>query len=169
MNKKILIIYGSNNGATKAVVEKVSSKLSAKINNIYDVQIEELEEADVYIFASSTWGHGDLCDDWENHLSKIDQLKLKNKFVAFIGLGDQYVYGSTFCNAISYIYHQIKKVNFKHIGLWPLDGYEHDDSESIVDNKFMGLTIDEDNQAKLTDARIEKWVSQLEQEFSSKA
>jgi flavodoxin I len=35
----------------------------------------------------------------------------------------------------------------------------------VVNGKFLGLAIDEDNQKDLSAGRIEKWVAQLKNEF----
>jgi flavodoxin I len=45
------------------------------------------------------------------------------------------------------------------------DGYEFDESEAVVDGKFLGLPIDEDFEPELTDERVEKWVKQISSEF----
>ena len=84
--------------------------------------------------------------------------------ISFIGLGDQMVYGSTFCDALRLIYDKIQARKLNHVGLWETESYEYDESQSIVDGKFMGLIIDEDNEPELTDERIDKWVKQLEDE-----
>ncbi len=160
------IIYGSNQGNTQAVSEKVAEKLEAGLFNISDLDLKEVEKLDFIIFASSTWGIGDLCDDWEMGLDKLDSLNLENKTISFIGLGDQMVYGSTFCDALRIIYDKIGAAKLNHVGLWPSDNYEYDDSQSIINGKFMGLIIDEDNEPEHTDVRINQWVEQLRCEVS---
>tara|TARA_B100000925_G_scaffold59434_1_gene39650 strand:- start:4449 stop:4949 length:501 start_codon:yes stop_codon:yes gene_type:complete len=160
------IIYGSNQGNTHAVSEKVSEKLGASLFNISDLEPEQVENLDFLIFASSTWGVGDLCDDWEMGLDKLDAINLEKKVISFIGLGDQMVYGSTFCDALRLIYDKIQARKLNHVGLWETESYEYDESQSIVDGKFMGLIIDEDNEPELTDERIDKWVKQVQDEVT---
>ena len=163
---KIGIIYGSNQGNTHDVSEKVAEKLNAKLFNIAEFESDKVNECELIIFATSTWGIGDLCDDWEMGLEKVDGLDLSNKTISFIGLGDQMVYGSTFCDALRIIYDKINASSLNHVGLWPTEGYEYDDSQSIVDGKFMGLIIDEDNEPELSDGRIDKWVEQVKKEIN---
>ena len=160
------IIYGSNQGNTQMVSEKVASKLDADLIKISDVDSDSINDKDFIIFATSTWGIGDLCDDWEMYLDRLDGISLEGKIISFIGLGDQMVYGSTFCDALRIIYDKVKNNNIKHVGLWPIDGYEHEESRSILDDKFLGLIIDEDNEPELTDDRIDKWVHQIKSELN---
>jgi len=51
-----------------------------------------------------------------------------------------------------------------HIGKWSIDGYEFDESQSIIDGKFIGLVIDEDNESDLTTKRVDLWVDQVKSE-----
>ena len=50
------------------------------------------------------------------------------------------------------------------IGKVATDGYTYDDSKSVVDGKFCGLPIDEDNESELTDQRLSAWVTQIQSE-----
>ncbi|MFW3346663.1 flavodoxin, partial [Aliarcobacter butzleri] len=43
----------------------------------------------------------------------------------------------------------------KIIGFTSTEGYYHDGSKAQIDDKYVGLVIDEDNQSDLTDERIE--------------
>lgn len=158
------IIYGSNNGNTQAVSEQVAEKLGAKLFSINELESNVISDLDFIIFATSTWGIGDLCDDWELGISKIEGIDLSNKYVSFIGLGDQMVYGSTFCDGLRLIYDRLEKKNMVHIGKWSIDGYEFDESQSIQDGKFLGLVIDEDNESDLTQDRVDLWVKQVKSE-----
>ena len=49
----------------------------------------------------------------------------------------------------------------KMIGKVPTDSYTYDDSKSVIDGKFCGLAIDEDNESELTDQRLNDWVIQI--------
>ena len=52
----------------------------------------------------------------------------------------------------------------KMIGKVPTSGYTYDDSKSVIDGKFCGLPIDEDNESELTDERLSQWVQQINSE-----
>ena len=45
------------------------------------------------------------------------------------------------------------------------EGYEYDDSLAVVDGRFVGLPIDEDNEYDLTDDRLFPWVEELKKIF----
>ena len=159
------IIYGSNNGNTQAVSEKVAEKLDAKLFHINNLEPEAIGDLDFIIFATSTWGIGDLCDDWELGISKVEGISLTNKYVSFIGLGDQMVYGSTFCDGLRLIYDRLDVKSMNHVGKWSVDDYDFEESQSIVDGQFLGLVVDEDNESDLTDQRVDLWVRQVKSEI----
>ena len=53
----------------------------------------------------------------------------------------------------------------KLIGKVLPEGYTYaDDSKSVIDGKFCGLAIDEDNESELTDQRLQAWVQQISSE-----
>jgi flavodoxin len=41
------------------------------------------------------------------------------------------------------------------------DGYTFDDSEAVIDGKFIGLPLDDINEDDQTDTRIEAWIAQI--------
>lgn len=60
---------------------------------------------------------------------------------------------------------KISELGGKTVGYWSTDGYEFNESQAVRNGKFVGLALDEDNQADLTDERISDWVTQLKDEF----
>ena len=77
------IIYGSNNGNTQTVSKQVAEKLGARLYSINDLDTDVISDLNFIIFATSTWGIGDLCDDWELGISKIEGIDLSDKYVSF--------------------------------------------------------------------------------------
>ena len=53
----------------------------------------------------------------------------------------------------------------KFIGQVDPDDYTFDESRAIIDGKFIGLPIDEDNESDLTDERLAKWVAMIKDEL----
>ncbi len=156
------IFFASSTGNS----EEIANKISAELNNIeiFDLagtKIEKINEFDKLILGGSTWGDGELNDDWEDVWSDFCKLDLSNKTVALFGLGDQESYSDEFCSAMGIIYEQIAKSGAKIIGFTSTDGYYHDSSKAQIDDKFVGLAIDEDNQSDLTDERINKWTNEI--------
>ena len=50
------------------------------------------------------------------------------------------------------------------IGSWSTDGYDHEESKSIADGKFVGLACDEDNQPEMSEERVGAWIPQIKGE-----
>jgi len=51
------------------------------------------------------------------------------------------------------------------VGTWPVDGYNYYFSLAEKDGSFVGLVLDDHNQADLSESRISDWVMQLKKEF----
>ncbi len=159
------LFYGSDTGTTEEIVEKIKDAFSkeVQIHNIANSSVEDIEQYDKLIFASPTWGDGDLQDDWEEFESNLSDIDFSNKTIALVGLGDQEDYGDTFCDALGHLYKYVK--TGKIIGQTSTEGYEYEDSTAVVDGKFIGLILDDVNQEDLTDERIENWVKEVETSF----
>lgn len=160
--KKIGIFYGSTTGATESIAEKIANKLSSHsvtISEISETTIEKINECEVILFGASTWGLGELQDDWEQFEGSISKINTDGKLFALFGTGDQSSYPDTFVDSLGIIANELKKSDAKIIGEWSKNGYEFDDSKALFDEKFIGLAIDEDNQSDLTDQRINDWSS----------
>lgn len=138
----------------------------ADIRDVGSAKKNDLLAYDVLLFGSSTWGLGDLQDDWEGFVREVASADLSGKKVALFGCGDSSSYSDTFCNAIGIIYRAVKD-RATVVGFTSTDGYTFDESEAIVDGLFVGLPIDEDNESDRTGARIDRWVAQLEKELAS--
>lgn len=158
---KIGIFYGSTTGVTEDIANRISSHLDG--SEVYNISGNEdkLSSFDVLILGASTWGFGDLQDDWQGVLDELANLDLNGKKVAYFGTGDQITFADTFIDGIGIINDEIEKTGALVIGQTDTDGYEFNESKAIVDDKFLGLAIDEVNQSELTDERVEKWISEL--------
>lgn len=163
---KTVILFGSSGGNTSDVAEKIKEAYGeATLVDAADADADSLD-ADFLILGTSTWGIGDLQDDFEDFISTLEDADLSGKTVALFGLGDQDGYPDTFCDGMGSVYETLVEKCDKIIGFTSTEGYEYDESKSEVDGKFVGLVIDEDNQSDLTDERIEKWVAQLKEELA---
>lgn len=163
---KIGIFYGSSTGNTEIVAEKLRALFGdeAEINNIDSAGKEDIERYDYLIFGTSSWGVGDMQDDWEDFIDVLEEINFGKKKVAFFGLGDQVNYSDSFVDGMGAIYDVIyDRVDI--IGTWPLDGYSFNESAAVKNGKFVGLPLDKENQQNLTDDRLKKWVSILKKEF----
>ncbi len=156
------VIYGSTTGNTKAAAEKIAAALGgADVLSVSDAASEDLEKYAVLIFGTSTWGIGDLQDDWEENISVLDTINYSGKTVAVFSLGDQEGYPDSFVDAMGILKSRITQAGGRVTGEWSVDGYHFDSSAAVEGDHFAGLALDEDNQSNLSDERIESWVKLL--------
>ncbi|MDR2810750.1 MAG: flavodoxin FldA [Tannerellaceae bacterium] len=165
--KKTGIFYGSSSGTTEDLAQRIATLLgvgSADMYNVSDVPASAVAPYEVIILGTSTWGSGDLQDDWDSFLPKLKKVDLSGKTIALFGAGDSSSFGDTFCDGIGIIYKQLKATGATFAGATPVDGYTFYSSEAVVDGAFVGLPLDEANESHLTDSRLARWIAQLKAE-----
>lgn len=160
------IIFGSSMGNTEAAANFLAENLGveSKVLNISDVSAADINSFDKLILGSSTWGSGDLQDDWDAF--DFDALEVSGKTVALFGMGDSSSYSDTYCNAMGILYKKMKEKGANIVGSVSTDGYEFDESEAVVDGKFVGLALDADNQGDDTEPRILAWIEVIKSHFA---
>ena len=165
--KKTGVFYGSSSGTTEDVAQRIATLLGISSDDVYnvgDAPVSAVAPYDVLLLGTSTWGAGDLQDDWDSFLPKLKKVDLSGKVIALFGTGDSSSFGDTFCDGIGIIYKQLKDTGATFAGTVPVDGYTFDSSEAVVDGVFVGLPLDELNEDSLTDTRISQWIAQLKAE-----
>ncbi len=163
---RIGIFFGSDTGNTKNIAYQIYEKINKYFyTSIFDIRnstINNFISCDILILGTSTWYCGELQYDWDIFLKKFKKINFFKKIICFFGCGDQKNYGNYFCDGIYKLYNIINKNNSLIIGYWPNKNYFFDNSTSLLNkNYFLGLIIDEVNQSKLTNKRINSWVSKL--------
>ena len=113
------------------------------------------------LLGTSTWGNGELQDDWYDACATLKNIDLSGKTVALFGVGDSSSYSCTFCGALGALYEAVKNTGAKIVGQVATDGYTFDGSDGVVDGLFVGLALDEINEADKTDSRIDAWIASL--------
>ncbi len=159
--KPTAIIYGSTTSNTSNVAKKILDSLGGENITLLDIgslDLSSLSEYSNLILGTSTWGLGDLQDDWDSIISQFSKVDLSGKTVALFGLGDAASYPDTFVDGMGIIFEAVKDRGCTVVGQIPTDGIEFDASRAIVDDKFVGLVIDEDNESNKTKDRISSWV-----------
>lgn len=159
--KKTLIVYGSSTGTCESIANKIGEKLGAKVVDVASIDDEMINDAENLILGTSTWGAGEVQDDWYDGLSKLKALDLTGKTVALFGCGDSESYSDTFCGGMDEIYNALKDKGVNFIGQVSTDGYTFDDSAAVVDGKFIGLALDDVNEDDKTDSRIDAWIESI--------
>ena len=156
-----IVIYGSSTGTCEAIAEKIAQKLGCEAINVQDLTADVVESNQNLILGTSTWGAGELQDDWYDGLRVLQGANLADKTIALFGCGDCESYGDTFVGGIGELYNGIKESGARFVGAASTDGYTFDDSEAVVDGKFVGLPLDDVNEDDKTDARINAWVAEI--------
>lgn len=166
---KTAIFYGSSTGntedAAKRILENLGGKEVLEIYDVADIGVEKMSEYEKLIIGASTWGDGDLQDDWEDVFEKFKDIDFSNKTVAFFGLGDQEEYPDEFLAAMGTLHEVVKAKGAKIVGKWTIEGYEFDSSKAQDGDHFIGLALDDDNQDDLTNGRIDAWCEQIRSEI----
>jgi len=162
---KTVIIYGSTTGTTEGVAQNLGSALpGSEVLAAGDASAEVLQGCDLLILGASTWGMGDLQDDMAVFLSKFSEQDVSIPAGAVFGLGDQFSYADTFVDGIADMANALKNKGIKLVGSWPIDGYDFTESRAVIDGKFAGLALDQDNESDKTRDRLLAWVKQLNTE-----
>nr|WP_302946681.1 flavodoxin FldA [uncultured Prevotella sp.] len=161
--KKTVIVYGTSTGTCEELANKIGGKLGVdNIINVTDLDSSVIADNDNLILGTSTWGAGEMQDDWYDGVKVLKGADLSGKTVALFGCGDSESYPDTFVGGMAEIYNVAKAAGADVIGAVSTDGYTFDDSESVVDGNFVGLALDEVNEDDKTDERIEAWVAQIQ-------
>ncbi len=163
--KKTLVVYGSSTGTCQAIAEKIGEKLGAEVVDVASLTDGQINEAENLILGTSTWGAGELQDDWYDGVEKLKGTDLSGKTVALFGCGDSESYSDTFCGGMEEIYSAVSEKGAKVIGEVSTDGYTFDDSAAVHDGKFVGLALDDVNEDDKTDERIDAWVDSIKSEL----
>jgi flavodoxin I len=160
------IFYATSTGNTEEIAQKISDELGGiDTFDLSSCDISKMNDYDKIILGGSTWGDGELNDDWEDAWSNFESIDLSSKTVALFGLGDQESYSDEFCSAMGIIYEYVNSTGAKIVGFTSSDEYFHDESKAQIDDKFVGLVIDEDNQSDLTDSRIKTWIDDIKSDI----
>ena len=160
----IAILYGSSGGNTESVAKRLNEFLggNADLYDVARVKLDEIKSYPYYILGTSTTGIGDLQDDWEGFLPTFKKLDLSNKTIAIFALGDSASFSSSFAQSMRHLYDAVKNQSTV-VGEVVDEGYTYDESDAVIDGKWVGLAIDEDNEYDLTDDRLQAWADKLKE------
>jgi flavodoxin I len=175
MMTKIGLFYGSTADTTAEAADHIKQAFDAfqegivEIHDIATCDLEMMYDYEKLIIGVPTYNIGELQDDWYFAFDDLSNLVLTGMQVAIYGLGDQYGYPDSFQDAIGILGRRLRDdCGAELVGSWPIDGYDFEESAGVENGKFMGLALDEDGQAELTEQRIQAWVKQLISEFMLK-
>lgn len=157
--KKTGIFYGSTTGTTGEVAKQIAELLGIDSSDIHDVANSaptDVADYEVLILGTSTWGDGDLQDNWADFVNGLKVIDLTGKQVALFGCGDESM-SDTFCNGVGTLYDDLKDTGAEFIGSFNTDGYSFDHSDAVRDGKAVGLLLDNVNKPEMTPEKLDMW------------
>ena len=158
---KTIVVYGSTTGTCESIAQTLGDQLGAEVINVSDLTANQLAEADNIVLGTSTWGAGELQDDWYDGVNVVKSANLSGKRVALFGCGDSASYSDTFCGGMKELYDAAVAAGATVVGAVPTVGYTFDDSDAVVDGQFVGLALDDVNEDDKTSERISAWLPAL--------
>merc|ERR1711904_158181 len=162
------LFWSTQSGKTEEVAEMIAAKAGLEAKDIGEASAGDLSGYDGLIVGTPTWKTG--ADEqrsgtaWDDLLEEIRGTDLFGKPVAVFGTGDSVSYGDNFCDAIEELHSTFSAAGAKMLGYVSTDGYQHSESKSEQDGKFLGLPNDQDNEDDQTEGRVKAWVAQIKSE-----
>ncbi len=167
--KQIGIFYSFHTNKTARAGEKIREAFGPEAE-VEVVNAEQVTEADILRFDNlivgvPTWFDGELPNYWDEFVPALEEMDLRGKRFAIYGLGDQKGYPENFNDGVGIFARIVEKLGAEVIGFTSREGYRYESSAAERGDRFCGLCLDQENQARLTAKRIEQWVGQLKEEF----
>ena len=163
--KKTGIFYGSSTGTCEDLANQIADKMGVAASDVYSadkLSADLVKEYDLLILGTSTWGDGELQDDWYDGIKVLKSADLSFKSIALFGCGDSESYCDTFCDGMGILHEDSKDSGCSFIGnKVGTDGYSFSSSIAVVNGAFVGLALDEVNESDKTAERIDNWTAEL--------
>lgn len=175
---RIGLFFSSSTGNTRRIAKMIKKRYDddtmAEALNVNKATPDLVAGYSHLILGTSTLGGGQLpglstdCmgGGWEEFLPQLKDVDFSGKTVALYGLGDQDKYPEEFVDAMGEIYQFIVARGAKVVGAWPADDYDFITSKALVNDEFVGLVLDQENQKGLTDERLDTWLKQIAPAFA---
>lgn len=163
------IIYSFNSNKTakagEKIVDAIGKDLKLEVLNAEEITEKQFLAYNQLILGVPTWFDGELPNYWDEFVPAIEDMDLKGKKVAIYGLADQAGYPENFADGIGVMARLLRDQGAELVGQTEIDKYEFESSHAIEDGKFLGLVLDQENQARLSKKRIENWVEEIKKVF----
>lgn len=166
------IFFATDTGRTRRIAKLIAQKLgdaAAAPVNINRASAADLARYPALILGTPTLGDGELpgidsgsqTAGWLEFLPQLAGQDWSGKTVAIFGLGDQEKYPDEFVDAIALLHDAVAACGAAVVGDTATDGYRFKASQAVVDGRFLGLALDQINQAALTEARVDAWLAAI--------
>ncbi len=174
---KVGIFFGTDTGNSRKVAKTIHKQLGEvcdKPVNIKTASVDDLLAYDVLIIGTPTYGEGELpgltagtsTDSWEEFMPNLEGADFSGKTIALYGLGDQEGYPGNFVDALGMLYDAFADCGANFVGFTSTDGYTFTSSKAVMDDQFVGLVLDEDNQKELSEDRLQDWLKDIESSWA---
>ncbi len=126
---KTLILYGSTTGNTEQLAATLKDCLStrelkAELKEVVEVNSELIKEHELLLLGSSTWGEGELQEDFEEFYEGLENYSFQGKRFAVFGPGDEEGYPDTFCAAVDILEEKLSDLGATKV----IDGLKIDEN-----------------------------------------
>jgi len=170
--EKIALIYGPRGGSVEKVAKMIREKAGDRVDLIPvdEATVEDIEKYDNIIFGISTvgadsWSNASAKDPWAKIVAGLEQVNFLGKTFALYGLGNQVMYPSHFVDAMGMLGRELLRHGARIVGQEPVEDYDFEASEAVIDDHFIGLPLDEDTEPEKTPERLDKWLEIVLKEF----
>ena len=127
---------------------------AADVHDVAGAAADAVQRYDCLLLGSSTWGCGELQDDWFGFLEGLKGQDLSGKSVALFGCGDSSMYPDTFCDAVGILREELAGTGCRFVGAYAPQ----------KDGKFVGLAIDEADSEAVSSEHLKQWIAVLKEE-----
>ncbi|MCD5414916.1 MAG: flavodoxin [Clostridiales bacterium] len=115
---KAIVIFGSTMGNTETLAGSVVEGLEeggkeVTLKNVTETKIKEVADYDLVVMGCSTWGLGELQDDFISFYDAMSKDFLDGKKAAVFGPGDSGMYPDNFCDAVTIIEEKLEECGAK--------------------------------------------------------
>jgi flavodoxin I len=170
---KIGIFFGTDSGTTRLMAKKMAKKLGDEVCdkplNVNRISVEDMLKYDALILGTPTYGDGTVPSaetgvkdgSWQEFFPQLMKADLSGKRIALYGLGNQDKYPERFASGMFDLYSVLKARGATIVGATSTEGYEFQASKSVVDGQFVGLVLDQNNQAMQSEERMDTWLAMI--------
>eukprot|EP00933_Yihiella_yeosuensis_P056969 TRINITY_DN5644_c2_g1_i1.p1 TRINITY_DN5644_c2_g1~~TRINITY_DN5644_c2_g1_i1.p1 ORF type:complete len:233 (-),score=44.21 TRINITY_DN5644_c2_g1_i1:158-856(-) len=159
------LFFNTQTGNTEEVAGQIASATGLEA---IDYDGNEFDSLDGMIVGCPTWNTDSdeyrSGTTWDDYVDQIKESNLKGKTVAVFGCGDSQGYGHNFCDGIEELHDAFKAAGAKMVGYVDASDYDFQSSKSVRDGKFLGMPLDQDNEADKSESRVATWIEQLKAE-----
>ncbi len=174
---KIGIFFGTDSGTTRLIAKKIAKNMKKRLGddavvkplNVNRIDAEQLLSYQSLILGTPTYGEGLLPGkesdndeaSWTDFLPQLAGRDFSGKKIALYGLGDQETYPNHFVDGIKLLHDFFSAAGAELVGGCTTEDYQFNHSTAVVDDRFIGLALDQHLQNLLTDERIDVWLDEV--------